>query len=347
MARAQAELPLSAGSPSGTAQGDGWGSADTEDDEPPQRVVAAKVGTWTRLKEIWGARELLVFLVRKELKVRYKNSFLGFLWSFLNPAMVLLIYFVMFRYVLKNGISDFAVYLMCGLLPWNLFNTALLSSSGTLVAHAGIVKKVAFPREILALSQVGVACCYFFFQTCILVLFLVGFRVMPSWQYFPVMLLALACDIVFTAALSLMLSSLNVYMRDIEHFVQVVMVGLFFAEPIVYPFQDLGSRLGQHGVLWLYMLNPLTPIVMGFQRFLYGGVTAALPLKCPIEKTATGAVVRNAEGVIQHVTCGVLAGYGELFYLKVLGIVFVVAVVLFYFGLIIFRRVEGNFAEEL
>jgi ABC-2 type transport system permease protein len=296
----------------------------------PQRVVAARVGTVTRVREIWAARELFGFLVRKELKVRYKSSFLGFLWSFLNPAMVLLIYFVMFRYILKNGISDFAVYLMCGLLPWNLFNTALLSSSGTLVAHAGIVKKVAFPREILALTQVGVATCYFFFQSCILVLFLVGFRVMPAWQYLPVMLLALVCDLVFTAGLALILSALNVYLRDIEHLIQVVMVALFFAEPIVYTWSNLGSRLGKHGLVWLYLLNPLTSIVIAFQRFIFANAPGALTKSCPPKQA-----------------CGVLATYPEVFYLELLGIVLAGSLALLYFATVLFRRVEGNFAEEL
>jgi ABC-2 type transport system permease protein len=296
-------------------------SGSRDRDDLPQRVVAAKVSTAVRVREIWQARELFGFLVRKELKVRYKNSVLGFLWSFLNPAMVLLIYFVVFRYLVPNGIPDFAVYLFCGLLPWNLFNTALLSSSGTLVAHAGIVKKVAFPREILALAQVGVAACYFFFQTCILVVFLIGFGVTPDWTYLPVLLLALVCDLIFSAALSLMLAGLNVYMRDIEHLIQVVLVALFFAEPIVYSYDKVWSKLSQHGgIVWLYLLNPLTAMVLAFQRCIYGRVAHA------------GQFV---------------AGYNELFLAELLGIVLVVAIALLYVAMLVFRRVEGNFAEEL
>jgi ABC-2 type transport system permease protein len=331
MARAQAQVP--AGGSAGDARIVSAVPTALVAGEPadlPQRIVAAHVSTLTRIKEIWHARELLVFLVRKELKVRYKNSFLGFLWSFLNPAMVLFIYYVMFRYILNNGIADFAVYLMCGLLPWNLFNTALLSSSGTLVAHAGIVKKVAFPREILALTQVGVAGCYFFFQSCILVMFLVGFQVMPAWQYFPVMLLALLCDLVFTAALSLALSALNVYLRDIEHLIQVVMVALFFAEPIVYTWSNLASKLGKHGLVWLYLLNPLTSIVISFQRFIFGNVAGALPKNC-----------------LPHVACGILPTYPQSFYYELLGIVLAVSILLLYLSSLLFRRVEGNFAEEL
>ncbi len=296
-------------------------SADRHRDELPQRVVSAKVSTHIRLREIWQARELLGFLIRKELKVRYKNSFLGFMWSFLNPAMVLLIYFVVFRYIVPNGIPDFAVYLFCGLLPWNLFNTSLLSSSGTLVAHAGIVKKVAFPREILALAQVGVATCYFAFQTCILVVFLVAFRVVPDWQYLPVLFLALACVIVFSAGLSLLLSALNVYMRDIEHLIQVVLVALFFAEPIVYSFHGVAEKLAKYPpLLSIYLANPLTPIVLAFQRCIYGSVSGSSTF---------------------------LASYSQAFFVELLGAVLVGSFLLVYLAMLVFRRVEGNFAEEL
>lgn len=294
----------------------------------PQRIVSAKVSVVTRLKEIWKARELLVFLVRKELKVRYKSSALGFLWSFLNPALILAIYFIVFRYLVPNGIHDFAVYLFCGLLPWNLFNTTILSSSGTLVAHAGIVKKVAFPREILPLAQVGVACMYFLFQVCILVVFLVGFHVLPDWKYAPILLYALACDIVLSAALALLLSALNVYMRDIEHLVQVVLVAMFFGPPIVYPFANVASKLGVHGLVWLYLCDPLVPIVLSFQRCIFGNVappvavaTALHPKILPVE--------------------------GHLWYLALLSAVMAFSIVLFFFAMFVFRRVEGNFAEEL
>ncbi len=313
----QADQPVEPGQRAGL---DPFSALGRRPAELPQRVVAAKVSTAQRLRDIWGARELLIFLIRKELKVRYKSSFLGFLWSFLNPAMVLLIYYIVFRFIVPNGVPDFAVYLFCGLLPWNLFNTAMLSASGTIVAHAGLVKKVAFPREILPLAQVGVATCFFFFQSCILVLFLIGFKVMPDWKYLPLLLFAVLCDIVFSSALALMLGALNVYMRDIEHLIQVVLVALFFAEPIVYAFDSLWVKLTHHGLVWLYLCNPLTVMVLAFQRCIYGSVTGA---------------------------SGFIANYAGGFFFELLGIVLVASLVLFYFAIRVFMRVEGNFAEEL
>lgn len=288
----------------------------------PSRVVSAKVRLRPRLVEIWQSRELIVFLIRKELKVRYKNSVLGFLWSFLNPALILGVYYVVFKYFLPNHLLYFAIYLFAGLLPWNLFNNSLLSSAGVLVAHAGIVKKVSFPREILALAQVGTAICYFFFQTCIMVVFLAGFQVLPDWKYLPIALLALICDIVLSAALAVFLSAVNVYLRDVQHLIEVALVALFFSPPIVYPFSTVGQKLSHHGILWVYFLNPLVAIVLSFQRFIYGHVAP-------------------------HDSPNPLPSYSEEWYVIVLGIVLAVSLVLFLLAMLIFGRVEGNFAEEL
>jgi ABC-2 type transport system permease protein len=305
----------------------------------PQRVVSAKVSLRRRIAEIWACRELLGFLVRKELKVRYKNSVLGFVWSFLNPALILMIYYVVFKYFLHNPTPDFALFLFAGLLPWNLFNNSLLSSSGVLVAHAGIVKKVAFPREILALSQVGTAICYFFFQTCILVVFLAGFQVLPAFGCVPLLLFALVCDIILSAALAVFLSAVNVYLRDVQHLVEVLLVALFFSPPIVYAFANVAKALRDH--VWfryIYEANPLLWIVVSFQRCLFGNVIPP-----------TGKIVKNASitlnGKLQPYH--VLPTWGAAPYWTGLAFVFVGSIGMLAIAMVIFGRVEGNFAEEL
>ncbi len=116
-------------------------------DQRPLTVVNAKVRIGQRLKDIWASRELLVLLVRTDLKIKYKSSVLGYLWSMLNPALVLAIYFVIFNIISKNGIPQFAIWLFSGLLVWNLFNNAAMTATGVVVGRAGIVKKVAFPRS--------------------------------------------------------------------------------------------------------------------------------------------------------------------------------------------------------
>ncbi len=209
------------------------------------RVVSAKVSLRNRFVEIWQARELIIFLVRKELKVRYKNSVLGFLvvvpqpgaWSSASTTWCS-------STSSPTTSSLFAIYLFAGLLPWNLFNNSLLSSAGVLVAQAGIVKKVSFPREILALAQVGTAICYFFFQACIMVAFLVGFGVVPDWKYLPVVLLAFVCDVVLSAALAVFLSAVTVYLaRRAAPDRGRCSWPLFFSAPIVYMFTTVGTQV--------------------------------------------------------------------------------------------------------
>src|SRR2546423_7426134 len=151
----------------------------------PTRVVSARVDLRQRFRDIWSYRELFGGLVRKELKVKYKESVLGFLWSMLNPATTLLVYYVVFQLILKNGIPYFAIYLVSGILVWNLFSTALPAATGSVVGNAAIVKKVAFPREILALASVGAALVHFFLQSLVLTMFLVGFRYGPDYSYLP------------------------------------------------------------------------------------------------------------------------------------------------------------------
>jgi ABC-2 type transport system permease protein len=269
-----------------------------------------------------------VFLVRKEVKVKYKDSVLGFAWSMLNPAFVLAIYYVVFMYFLQNKVPYFALFLFSGLLAWNLFNTSLMGASGAIVGNAGIVKKVSFPREILALSQVGTAVVFFFFQACVLALFLIGFQYSPAWDYLPVLLFAFVALVVFASALSVFLSALNVYLRDVQHLIQIVLQAWFFAVPIVYTFGSLSTpnsvaeRLSHHPVLQgIYLADPLVWIILAFQRAIYG-----------MKYYAGHPVIPTW-------------GYGT--YVLAIGIVLAVSVVLLLLAMVFFSRVEGNFAEEL
>ena len=122
------------------------------DREKTTRVVASNVTVARRLSEIWLSRQLLRNFVRSEIKVKYKNSFLGMVWSLLSPAMAIGVYVVVFGIVLKNGIPNFVILLFSGLLAWNLFQTGVQSATSVIVTNAGLVKKMSFPREILPLA---------------------------------------------------------------------------------------------------------------------------------------------------------------------------------------------------
>ncbi|HEY6622244.1 MAG TPA: ABC transporter permease [Acidimicrobiales bacterium] len=288
-------------------------------------VVSADLQLLARIKAIWRSRELLILFVRTDLKVKYKSSVLGYLWSMLNPALVLAIYYLIFKVISRSPIPMFAIWLFAGLLVWNLFNVAAMSATGVVVGRAGIVKKVAFPRELLALSQVGVASFLFLIQLVVMVISLVAFGISPAYQYLPLVPLALVVLLIFTGALSIFLSAVNVYLRDTQHLTEVLLMAWFWLTPIVYSYGQVSKQLKAHHLTALYLLNPITPIAMTFQRAIYGRTSYV-----------TGGVT---EPLLPHVGIGTYA----------LGLVaeLVVVSVLFILALVVFGKLEGNFAEEL
>jgi ABC-2 type transport system permease protein len=279
-----------------------------------------------RIANIWRYRDLLKDLVAKEIKVKYKDSALGFIWSLLNPAMFILIYYIVFQKILKNGIPLFAIYLATGLLAWNLFQSGVLGATGSVVGNSGLVKKVAFPREILALASVGSAFIFFLFQTVVLAIFLIVFRVAPNPRFAWLVPLALLGLLMFACALAVLLSAVNVYLRDMQHLMEILLQAWFWATPIVYPFMELSKQLRAHGLTWLYLANPTTPVALTFQRAFY---VQANPL--------------GTNGTIVHI----LPSYGPMWYLTVLGTIIVLSFIFFLVSVYIFGRLEGNFAEEL
>lgn len=289
------------------------------------RVVTPTISVRKRLREIWLSRELLIYLVRTEIKVKYKNSVLGLVWSMVAPAMTLAIYFFVFSILLDNKMPNFVIFLFAGLLIWNLFQLGLLTGTGVIVNNAGIVKKVSFPREILALAAVGSACVFFFFQSIVMVIFMVILRTPPDVAYFPLMIVALIAGVIFASGLAILLSSINVYLRDTQHLIEVILTAWFWACPIVYSYQTVEAKLGPRHLTWIYLMNPMTPLVLAFQRCLYNKPSYTL----------------------NGVTTAVLPQHGYLWYSVLVGIVLVMAVILFLVGLAVFGRLEGNFAEEL
>ena len=282
------------------------------------------------MREIWLSRELLIYLVRTEIKVKYKNSVLGLVWSMVAPAMTLAIYFFVFQIVLGNKMPNFVIFLFAGLLIWNLFSLGVLTGTGVVVNNAGIVKKVSFPREILALAAVGSACVFFFFQVIVMVIFMIFLHAAPDLAYLPVLLLALVTGIILASALAVLLSAINVYLRDTQHLIEVILTAWFWACPIVYPYQQsIGEKLGPKGLTWVYFLNPLVPLVLSFQRCIYAHTTTY----ATVNGTLTTYHVLPPKGMLWYVglDLGVLA----------------VALVLFLVALATFGRLEGNFAEEL
>src|SRR3974390_3335331 len=236
------------------------------------RVVRSRISVVERFRRIVAYRELLVGMTRKELKVKYKNSVLGFAWSLLNPLLYLVVFYVAFQVILKAGIPSFPIWLLSGLLVWNLFSTGLGAATGSVVANAGLVKKVSFPREILPLASVGSMLVHFFLQSAVLFAVLAIVRWHVAWAYLPMLPIALVALLLVTGALGILLAAVNVYLRDTQHFLELALLAWFWVTPIVSPFQTVARKLHipatstlSHIFARVWMANPVTPVVLIFQ----------------------------------------------------------------------------------
>ena len=229
-----------------------------------------------RLRELAAYREILINLVRKELKVKYTASVLGTIWSLLNPVVFLAVFWFVSK-ILRGGVQDYPVFLLSGLLAWNLFSVAISSGAQSVIVNANLVKKVYFPREILPLAAVGVALVDFVLQSAVffalLLVFTYGFALDFLWLY-PLAFVAL---IVLGTGIAFLVSALNVRYRDVQHLIGLGLIVWFWLTPIVYAPGTVADVLVERSqVYWnLYLPNPVAWVVMGFQGALYHSPDAA------------------------------------------------------------------------
>lgn len=220
----------------------------------------------SRLREIYAYREMLINLVAKELRARYKGSILGFLWTFLNPLLMLIVYSIVFSFITRSNIKNYAMFLFVALLPWNYLSTSLLQGAGSLVHNANLIKKVYFPREVLPLSVVLANLVNYLLGLFILIPALLVFRVRltSALLAFPLVLLA---ETFLVAALALLVSVGNVYFRDLEHITGVFLTMWFFLTPVLYP-----PDIIPESVRTVFALNPMTPLITAYRDVFFNGV---------------------------------------------------------------------------
>ena len=214
-------------------------------------------------KNLYKYRELLKTNVKKEIRGKYKNSFLGVLWSFLNPLLQIIVYAVVFQVILKNPKENYAIFLCCGLIPWTFFSSAITRSAFTMIENGNIIKKVYFPREILPISIVTSEAVNFMISTMIILGFVIfgGLGISQYILFYPLVLLA---QYLLLIAISLIVSSVSVYVRDLQHLIGVAMQLLFYATPIVSASDSIPESLK-----WILNLNPMTYIINGYRDIFY------------------------------------------------------------------------------
>jgi ABC-2 type transport system permease protein len=248
---------------------------------------------------------------------------LGAVWSLLNPVVFLAV-FTFVAKVLGASVDDYPVFLLSGLLAWNLFAVSLSTGAQSVVANANLVKKVYFPREILPLATVGVALVDFVLQSIVYLAFLIviryGFVLGSIWLY-PLAFVAL---LLLTVAVTFWVSSMNVRYRDLQHLIGLALLVWFWLTPIVYAAGKTHEQI-VNGRWWgplvwrIYLLNPTAWIVFGFQRALYHS---------PDANTALAPYTAQQLGVR-------------------LCVVIVILLFLLYATWRIFFGLSGDFAEEL
>jgi homopolymeric O-antigen transport system permease protein len=206
---------------------------------------------------------LIRTLVVRDLKARYRGSVLGFLWSFLNPLMLMLVYALVFSVYGRSGTQSYAAFLLSGLLPWMWFSSSVLEGTGSIVAGSNLVNKALFPAEVLPIVPVLANLVHFLLGLPILVLFLLFYgKTLPSLVFMlPALLLV---QFLFTTALVLALSALNVFYRDLQYIVGNLMTLWFFISPIVYEASNV-----PHAFAWTLRLNPMAPLIKGYQDLFY------------------------------------------------------------------------------
>lgn len=273
-------------------------------------------GAWLSLRDIWQYRELLDLLIRRELKARYKDSVLGFMWSMIRPLTMLLVYYVAIGKFLQGerSIPGFAVFVFSGLTLWTLFSDIVAGGTGAIVGNAGLVKKIYLPREVFPLAVVGSALFNFTIQIGILLAATFVLRRPPALETAYYAPLALVVILTFGLALALFLSAVNVFLRDVQYLVEVVLMVLMWASPIVYSWSLVDQALPDGWLKDLYLMNPVTLCVLAFQRtFWMQGAAHPYPAHLTLRLIVAGAI----------------------------------GMILLTLAHRVFARLEGNFAQEL
>ncbi len=219
-----------------------------------------------RIHEILKFKEMIKSWTRKELKTRYKGSFLGFLWTFVNPLLQLVVYSIIFPFVMRFNQENYAMFLFVALIPWNFFTSSMQSSCGLIVWNSNMVTKVYFPREVLPISFTLSGVFNMLFSYAIVFPMLALFRVPFTWNllWLPVLII---CQSILCLGLALLVSSVNVYFRDIEYIIGIAMMALYFLTPIMYDISNLPERLQR-----IMFINPMTGYIIMYRDVTFNGV---------------------------------------------------------------------------
>lgn len=216
------------------------------------------------LHEVYNYREMLISMIRKELRGKYKASILGFMWSFLTPLFQMLVYIVVFSYILRSGVEHFAIFLLVSLMPWNFFSASITNGATCVVNQGNLVKKIYFPRIILPLSFVTSVFINMLitFVFIFAVLFISGFGInLMAIAFLPVVMVA---EYMLAFGMCTILSAVAVFFRDLEYIMGILSMAWMYLTPIMYSVDAVPENLKL-----LFYLNPMTSVTILYQQILY------------------------------------------------------------------------------
>lgn len=237
-------------------------------DEPLIVIEPSKSWAAINISDLWVYRELLYFLVWRDVKVRYKQTALGVLWVIIQPLLTMLVFTLLFGrlagFDARTGGLPYPIFAFAGLLPWTFFATAVTNSGNSLVGSAHLISKIYFPRMIIPAATVAAALVDLTFSFAVLAALMLYYRVAVTWGILLLPLLVVLVTI-FALSVGMLLSAVNVKYRDIRHVLPFLLQIWMFASPVIYPATMLPERLR-----WVLALNPMTGIIEGFRASLFG-----------------------------------------------------------------------------
>lgn len=233
---------------------------------------------WAELKELWRFRELLISLTERELRIRYKNSALGFLWSLVNPLVTALVMSIVFKYFLSQGVGSYTLYVLAAYIPYAFFQFALMDSAQSILVSLPMVRKVYFPREVLPLAQIFANFIHLVLALGVFVVISIlvwlrtpgEFPIRPTVVILPLVLLV---NLALATGLSLIISALNTFYEDVKYIMGAVLYIMFFLTPVMYFSENVRhatSQMGPRGDLLyiLYHLNPMATLCTTYKKVL-------------------------------------------------------------------------------
>jgi lipopolysaccharide transport system permease protein len=211
-------------------------------------------------------RDILIVLLQKELKVRYNNKLLGYVWSLANPLASAVVFYVAFKILMRFNVPDYPLVLISGVFPWQWLSNAIGSAPNVFVGNASIIKKVNFPRNIVPLCMVSNHMIHFLMSIPVIILFLLIYGRTPSWTWLiglPIMLVIHFC---MAYGIGLGLASINLFFRDLERLTGIIMNFAFYLTPVLYPLDSIPQRMR-----YFIVFNPFGSLIVAWRElFLYG-----------------------------------------------------------------------------